>query len=99
MRLHLSAVGNPDYNQPTAQSFAPAATIPVNSLNEASREAQAYIRAHNLGGGNFPSAPVFVGRKCVACISYNGRVWVPVPLLRNGKTSWIAGRTEIKLTA
>jgi len=49
--------------------------IPVSSFGDASEKCQEFIERNNLGGGNWTGGKVFDGKKHVANISFNGRVW------------------------
>lgn len=49
--------------------------LPVASLRQASEVCRSYIDALELGGGNWTGGDVKKGRKIVAYVSYNGRVW------------------------
>ncbi len=75
--VHLRAHGNPDFYESDSIGVSPI-TVPVNSLEEASKAALDFIRHWDLGGGNFPHARVTNCKgKLVAEVSYNGRVWPP----------------------
>ena len=73
----LSSVGNPDRRQDPSRSLpgVPKQTVKVDTLVAASKACSAYIREHELGGGNFTGGAVFEDGVMVARISYNGRVW------------------------
>jgi hypothetical protein len=72
--VKLSAVGNPDYGEPR-DIGVPTIEVPAESFAEASSAASSFIALHDLGGGNFPSAPVLENGVPVAEVSYNGKVW------------------------
>lgn len=79
LKLTLSSRGNPDYGQdPEAPLWGcPGdATITVDSLAQASERSRAYIKEHELGGGNWTGGAVFdaTGAK-FARVAYNGRVF------------------------
>lgn len=77
--LKLRNAPNPDMGQ-YGDTGIPPAEVPVANLAEASAAAQAYIKAFDLGGGNFPHAKVYNAAGVeVARVSYNGRVWPPGP--------------------
>lgn len=73
--ITLRAYGNPDFRQ--YADIAPARLARVNSLSDAVKAARDYISSHNLGGGNWgaKSGVVFSGKKAIARVSYNGRLW------------------------
>ncbi len=75
MKLVLDACPNPDYKQTEAP--APRREVLVGSYRQASQVVQAYIKEHNLGGGNWSGGQILAENGIeVACVSYNGRVWV-----------------------
>lgn len=84
--LKLSSAGNPDFGQHTP--ISPAHSIPVASIEEATERCRDYIRAWNLGGGNWSGGQVYKGDKQVARIAYNGRVTYPI-INGQGKTVWV----------
>ncbi len=49
--------------------------VTVTTLKEASEAAREWIVANELGGGNVGDLRVYEGKKLIALISYNGRVW------------------------
>lgn len=49
--------------------------IRAATLRMASEVCRAWIDANKLGGGNWTGGQVFNGKKQIARISYNGRVW------------------------
>jgi hypothetical protein len=49
--------------------------VSVESLAEASGVCQGYIRRNDLGFGNWTGGQVFDGKRQVAVVSYNGRIW------------------------
>jgi hypothetical protein len=51
--------------------------VEVASLQEASRAVREYIEADGLGSSAWEGGEVTEGRKVVARVSYNGRVWPP----------------------
>lgn len=74
MVLHLRGHGNPDFRQ--YADVAPKKDVPVKSFEEAQRIAAEYQAEYDLGGGNW-NAWITEGKKKVAHISYNLRVWTP----------------------
>ena len=75
----LSGEGNPDFRQ--YAPIAPPTSKRMPTLKEAKQLCKDYIRAWNLGGGNWvcEAGKVFVvvGDRCkfVGRFSYNGRFW------------------------
>lgn len=53
--------------------------VPVESLREASLKWRAYRDANGIGASTMRAhdGKVFRGRKLVARVNYNGRVWAP----------------------
>lgn len=51
--------------------------IKTNSLDEAADFCRAFIARNELGSGNWNGGTVRQGKKIVARVSYNGRVWTP----------------------
>ena len=49
--------------------------VSVESLAEASGVCMDYIHRNGLGFGNWTGGRVFDGKRLVALVSYNGRVW------------------------
>lgn len=73
MTVKLSSVGNPDFGQ-----YAPLSLpklVNISSLKEASEKCRTYIAYWNLGGGNWSGGQVYNGKKQIANISFNGRIW------------------------
>lgn len=63
-------------NQDRLRSYLPKPTeVVVNTFKEASEAARNWITDNDLGGGNVGDLKVYEGKKLVALISYNGRVW------------------------
>ncbi len=50
-------------------------SVPVPSLAEASKQCRDFIDRNGLGSGNWIGGEVFDGKKHIANISFNGRVW------------------------
>lgn len=76
----LSAAPNFDYDDsdPRAQVRVAPKKVAVRDLKDASRACQAFIRQHELGGGNWTGGDVTDAHgQLVAKVSYNGRVWGP----------------------
>lgn len=71
--LKLRSVGNPDFGQ-----YAPVSnpvTVHAATIEEIAALAEAYRDFWNLGGGNWTSPCIMEGKRKVAKISYNGRLW------------------------
>lgn len=71
--LKLRSVGNPDFGQ-----YAPISnpvTVHAATLEEVAALAEAYRDFWSLGGGNWTSPFIMEGKRKVAKISYNGRLW------------------------
>lgn len=78
MELILSNRGNPDHGQnPDWPVYGTSSdyTVTVKDLAEAKKRCAEYINYHNLGGSNWTGGQVLEGKKMVAYISYNGRIW------------------------
>jgi len=75
MTVKLSSCGNPDHRQNPNDSLSPEICASVATLEEASERCEAYIAEWNLGGGNWSGGQVYDGKKQIARISYNGRIW------------------------
>lgn len=75
MKVKLSSCGNPDLKQDPNKSRSPNKFLHVANLKDASRVCLIYINAWNLGGGNWNGGQVYEGKKQIARISYNGRIW------------------------
>lgn len=75
--LFLRAVPNRDFGPRSyeANVDVPGRWIPVDSLAGARRKTLDFIRAWDLGGGNWTGGEVASDGKIVARISYNGRIW------------------------
>jgi hypothetical protein len=71
----LKSVGNPDYFQNPDESVSPYKSVKVSSFQEASSKCQEYINKHGLGGGNWAGGHIYDGKRQIAYVSYNGRVW------------------------
>jgi hypothetical protein len=77
LKLRLSHTPNPDVSggywgeKPKENVIV----MFVESIKEASVEAQDYIERNELGGGNWTGGQVFSGAEQIARISYNGRAW------------------------
>lgn len=74
LQVQLSATANTDFNQ--TESPAPAKTVEVSSLEEASQVCCQYISDHQLGAGNWTGGQVIQDGQETHHISYNGRIWV-----------------------
>jgi hypothetical protein len=53
----------------------PNETVEVDSFEKASLLCQQFIARNELGGGNWAGGLITDGRKPIAYVSYNGRVW------------------------
>jgi hypothetical protein len=72
----LSSVGNPDRDQYFGRDvLSPTRVVQAKAIAEASRICRAYIKQFDLGAGNWSGGLVCLGRKPLARVSYNGRVW------------------------
>jgi len=78
-RVILSHGYNPDIEGGYwgARPDRDAISEPVKTLAEASKACRRYIEEHGLGGGNWTGGKIYCGRKLVARVSYNGKVWSP----------------------
>lgn len=82
MTLTLSHAANPDVRggywdgKPDCPKMQ---KVEVANLSEASMKLRAWVNAWGIGGGNLPKScgDVRDGRKLVAHVSFNGRVWAP----------------------
>jgi len=71
--LKLRSVGNPDFGQ-----FAPISTpqtVTAETLSEVVEAFEDYRDFWNLGSGNMVPTFVMQGKRKIARISYNGRLW------------------------
>jgi hypothetical protein len=76
LTITIHAPGNPDYQQ--YAPIAPSKTFQAGDLAGISDAARWYIRAYDLGGGNFAPEPIRNERgEEVGRVSYNGHVWPP----------------------
>lgn len=79
MKVQLSSVGNPDFNQnPDAPMYGcePNKLVEVNSFKEASDVCSKFIIKNDLGSGNWSGGQIVDDKgKHIAHVSYNGRVW------------------------
>lgn len=87
LTVKLSARGNPDFGQPRSIGVS-TRTVEVADFAAASAACMEYIRAHDLGGGNWTGGEVRDGGKVVARVSYNGRVWGPGKWKVGDKPIW-----------
>ncbi len=71
----LKSRGNPDHGQDPDEAVSPQERVKVKSFAAAALVARDYITDYDLGGGNWTGGQVFKGKKQVARVSYNGRVW------------------------
>jgi len=77
--VRLAVVPNPDHGQYGSMGV-PTRRVPVTSLEHASHVVRAFVRwmtEEGLGGGNWGGGEVHEGKRLVARVSYNGRVWPP----------------------
>jgi hypothetical protein len=76
MRVTLSSAGNPDHGQYFGENvLSPTLLVEVKDFAEASAVCRAYITQHNLGAGNWAGGTIHQGKRVVAKLSYNGRIW------------------------
>ena len=76
MTVTLSSVGNPDYGQYYGKNvLSPTLVIEVKNFAQASAISRAYIAKFDLGGGNWIGGMIREGKRVVAKVGYNGRVW------------------------
>ena len=78
LTVKLSHRSNPDiaggyWNEP--EESGKTQNVPVGSFAEASKVCSAFIRRNQLGGGNWTGGNIYEGRKKIARVSFNGRVW------------------------
>lgn len=74
--VELASVQNFDYSNPSARGFDAASRwVKVPTLAAASRVVEDYILYNNLGSGNWNGGRIRKGKKIIARVSYNGRVW------------------------
>lgn len=70
----LRSEGNPDFKQ--FAPISPPSVVAVETLQFAVRACNQYIKAFDLGGGNWVGGQVYHPTKgLIATVSYNGRVW------------------------
>lgn len=75
-KLTLSHAKNPDiaggyWDEP----IDGRAKVDVATMQEAAQVCRAYIDRNGLGAGNWTGGKLYQGKKQVARVSYNGRVW------------------------
>ena len=75
MTVKLSSCGNPDFMQIPNDSLSPTIIFEVATLKGARELCMRYINNLNLGGGNWSGGQIYKGKKQIAKVSYNGRVW------------------------
>lgn len=75
LTVKLSSCGNPDFKQDPNVRQSPPRSLSVSNLREASNVCRTYIADWNLGGGNWSGGQVYNGKKQIANISFNGRIW------------------------
>jgi hypothetical protein len=76
-QVTLSHAKNPDINngywdEPPAEGCI---KVSVPTMQDAAKICRAYIERNNIGGGNWTGGKVYKGKKQVALVSYNGRIW------------------------
>jgi len=76
-QVTLSHAKNPDiaggyWNEAPTEGRAKVAAA---TMQEAASLCRAFIERNSLGGGNWTGGKVYQGKKQVARVSYNGRVW------------------------
>jgi hypothetical protein len=82
LTVKLEAKPNPDYMDSDYRGLLniKAQLVSVNSLKMASEVCSKFIEDNELGGGNWTGGEVKdSGGKVIAQVSYNGRVWEPLP--------------------
>lgn len=77
--VQFRSVPNPDFGERRAPARPQRFT--ADDFPVISAAARAYIEAGDLGGGNWPEIRILEAATGdhVATVSYNGRVWPPVP--------------------
>ena len=75
MTVKLSSCGNPDLQQNPNDSLSPKVIFQIATLKGASLICMKYIASWNLGGGNWSGGQIYKGKKQIASVSYNGRIW------------------------
>jgi hypothetical protein len=76
MTVILCSVGNPDHGQYFGKNvLSPTRVVRVKDLAQASNICRAYIKKFDLEAGNWVGGLVYQGKKRLARVSYNGRVW------------------------
>lgn len=96
MKVLLSSVGNPDFGQNPNESLYGCEhdmEVEVDSFEKASLLCQEFIRRNDLGGGNWSGGLITEGKKKLANVSYNGRVWK----IEKGAPQYSGNNKEIKL--
>jgi len=81
LKVKLEAKPNHDYTGCDYRGSLniKARFITVATLKEASEICSAFIEKNELGGGNWTGGQVFENGKEIARVSYNGRIWEPLP--------------------
>ena len=72
-RCYASTSGNPDFNQ-----YAPISEpewFEASSLDELRAKLRGYMEFWDVGGGNWDSPVVLLGKKRLGHLSYNLRLW------------------------
>ena len=78
MKVELSSVGNPDFGQnPNEPLYGCERNrkVEVDSFEKAALLCLQFISKNDLGGGNWSGGLITEGKKKIAYVSYNGRVW------------------------
>lgn len=85
LTLDLAARGNPDFGQADGPlPGVPASKVEVADLSTASSVALAYIREHDLGGGNWAGGLLTDAEgEVVGRVGYSGKVWPPGEITRD----------------
>lgn len=81
LKVKLEAKPNHDYDLQDYRAWIniPAQFVEVKDLKEASRICSSFIEENDLGAGNWTGGDVYEGENIIARVSYNGRVWEPLP--------------------
>lgn len=75
MAVELSSCGNPDLMQNPDDSLSPKVLFQIATFEGASLICMKYIASWNLGGGNWSGGQIYKGKKQIARVGYNGRIW------------------------
>ena len=78
MKVIASHTSNPDIRSGGYWDGKPTEgkkTYPIQSFVEAVAVCRDYINRNGLGGGNWTGGQILKGKKQIARISFNGRIW------------------------